>query len=120
MKSAPAQERRAGVGAQDTHREQWAPWKSLAQAKLLDQLVILFVVLPLEVVEHLAALADELEQPAPRMMILDVRLEMIGQAVDAGREQGDLDFRGTRVARGALILLNDLRLFRDGYRHTLL
>src|SRR6267142_466384 len=88
---------------------QWAPRKSLAQAKLLDQLVILSVVLPLEVIEHLAALADELQQSAPRMVILDVRLEVIGQPVDAGREQRHLDFRGTRVTRGTLELLDDLR-----------
>src|SRR5882724_3242971 len=99
---------------------QRAPGKSLAQAKLLEYLMILFVVFSLEVIEHLAALAHELQQPPPRMMILDVRLEMIGQPVDAGREQCDLDFRGTRVACGALVLLHDLRLLRNGNRHALL
>jgi hypothetical protein len=93
MKAAPAWnagpvvELRAPIGIQ------WVPRKSLAQTKLLDYLMILPVVFSLEVIEHLAALADELQQPTPRMMILDVRLEVIGQPVDAGRQQRDLDFR---------------------------
>src|SRR5260221_9177538 len=98
----------------------WAWRKLLAQAKLLDQLVIFPVVLSLEVVEDLAALAHHLEQPAPRMMVLDVRLEVVGQPVYPGREQCDLHFRGTRIARHALVLLDDLRLLRNAYPHALL
>jgi len=82
--------------------------------------MILPVVFSLEVIEHLAALADELQQPAPRMMVLDVRLEVVGQPVYPGREQCDLHFRGTRIARHALVLLDDLRLLRNAYPHALL
>src|SRR6185436_11175483 len=91
----------------------------LAQAKLLDQLVILPVVLSLEVIEDLATLADHLQQSAPRMMVLDVSLEVVGEPVYPGRQQGDLHFRGTRIARRALVLLDDLRLFRNADPHTL-
>jgi hypothetical protein len=98
---------------------QWASRKSLTQAKLLDQLVIFSVVLPLEVIEYLATLAHHLQQSAPRMMVLDVRLEVVGQPVYPGREQGDLHFRGTRIARRTLVLLDDLRLLRNAYPHAL-
>jgi hypothetical protein len=91
----------------------------LAQAKLLDQLVIFPVVLSLEVIEYLATLAHHLQQPAPRMVVLDVRLEVVGQPVYPGRKQGDLHFRGTRVARCALVLPDDLRLFRNADPHAL-
>jgi hypothetical protein len=92
----------------------------LAQAKLLDQLVIFSVVLPLEVIEYLAALAHHLQQPAPRMMVLDVRFEVVGQPVYPGREQCDLHFRGTRIARRTLMLLDDLRPLRNAYPHALI
>src|SRR5712692_100167 len=98
---------------------QWASRKSLAQAKLLDQLVIFPVVLSLEVVEDLAALAHHLPQPAPRMMVLAVRLEVVGQPVYPGRKQGDLHFRRTRIAHRALVLLDDLRLLHNAYPHAL-
>jgi hypothetical protein len=45
------------------------------------------------------------------VVILDVRLEVAGQAIDAGRQQRDLNLRGAGIARGALVLLEDLRLF---------
>jgi len=92
----------------------------LAQSKLLDQLVIFPVVFSLEVIEYLATLVHHLQQSAPRMMVLDVRLEMVGQAVYPGRKQGDLHFRGTRIARRTLVLLDDLRLFRNADPHALL
>src|SRR5882672_4586589 len=97
----------------------WPERKLLAQAKLLDQLVIFPVVLSLEVVEDLAALAHHLQQPAPRMMVLDVRLEVVGQPVYPGRKQGDLHFRGAGIARRTLVLLDDLCLFRNAYPHAL-
>src|SRR5258708_4342377 len=78
------------------------------------------VVLSLEVVEDVAGLADHFQQPATGMMVLEVRLEVVGQPVYPGREQCDLHFRGTRIARRALVLLDDLRLLRNAYPHALL
>jgi hypothetical protein len=48
-----------------------------------------------------------------------VRLEVVGQPVYPGRKQGDLHFRRPRIARCALVLLDDLRLFRNAYPHAL-
>src|SRR5438128_7197152 len=98
---------------------EWASRELLAQAKLLDQLVIFPGVPALEIVEQLATLVDHFQQAAPGMVILDVRLEVVGQPVDAGRKQGDLHFRGTRIAGGALVLLDDLRFLRNACRHAL-
>jgi hypothetical protein len=51
-------------------------------------------------------------------MVLDVCLEVIGQPVYASRKQGNLHFRGARVARCALVLLDDLRLLRNADPHA--
>ena len=114
----PTQGRRTASGNQNAHRDPMGE-DLLAQSKLLDQLVILPVVLPLEVIEDLATLAHHLQQPAPRMVVFDVRLEVVGQPVYPCRKQGDLHFRGTRIARCALVLPDDLRLFRNADPHTL-
>src|ERR1700675_3059777 len=92
----------------------------LAQAKLLDQLVIFAGILALEIIEQLAALVDHFKQAAPGVMILHVRLEVVGKSVDAGREQRNLNLRRPRVARRPLMLLDDLRLFYNAYPHSLL
>ena len=44
-------------------------------------------------------------------MILLVGTEVLGEVVDSLGENGDLNFRGTRVALMACILLDDLCLF---------
>ena len=50
------------------------------------------------------------KQAATRMVILDVALEMVGETVDAMREERDLHFRRTRVALGALVFADDAGL----------
>ena len=57
--------------------------------------------LRLEVVEQPAALADELQQAAARVMILRVRLEVFGQVVDALAEDARPGLRGSRCRRRA-------------------
>src|SRR5918993_2571546 len=42
------------------------------------------------------------------MVVLLVRLEVLGQVVNAGREQRHLDFRGTGVVGNALEFFDDL------------
>src|SRR5260221_1677018 len=64
----------------------------LAQAEAVDQRAVGLDVLALEVVEQAAALAHHGEQPAARMEILDVRLEMLGEHVDPLGEERDLHF----------------------------
>src|SRR6266487_6204415 len=119
VRPVPTQGRRTVSGNQSAHRDPMGVEDLLAQSKLLDQLVILPVVLPLEVIEDLATLAHHLQQPAPRMVVFDVRLEVVGQPVYPCRKQGYLHFRGTRIARCALVLPDDLRFFRNADPHAL-
>src|SRR5687767_12510906 len=85
----------------------------LAQAEALDHAAVLVRVRALQVIEQLAALADQLEQPATRVEILDVSLEVLGEPVDALGEKRHLDFRRAGIGARTLILLHDLRLLRN-------
>ena len=60
--------------------------KLMPETKILNELPIGLQVGPLHVFEEPAPLADHLEQPLPRMMILLVRAEVIRQVVNALRE----------------------------------
>src|SRR6188508_2527149 len=51
------------------------------------------------------------------MEILDVRLEMLGQHVDALGEERHLDLGGSGVGLGALVLRNDARLVSGSNCH---
>jgi hypothetical protein len=55
-----------------------------------------------QVGEKAAALADELEEAATRMIVLGEALEMPGQLLDPLRQERDLDFRrsGVTLLRG--------------------
>src|SRR5262249_17223810 len=89
----------------------------LAQAEALDERAVRLDVAALEVVQEAAALADELQQPAARMEILDVRLEMVGEHVDALGEERHLDLGRSGVVLGALVLGNVARRVCGGCAH---
>ena len=57
----------------------------LAQAELADQRAVALEVVLLQVVQQAAALADEHEQPAARVVILLVLAQVLGEIVDALR-----------------------------------
>ena len=61
---------------------------------------VLIGIRALEIIEQFAPLADQLEQTAPGMMVLDVCLEVVGQPVDAGRQKRDLHFIDAPVSGG--------------------
>ena len=65
----------------------------LSDVQPLDEIGVPLRILGLEVVEQPAAAPDEHQQPAARVMILCVRLEVLGEVVDALAQDGDLDFR---------------------------
>src|SRR6266511_4007941 len=71
-----------------------------------------------QVIEQAAALPDQLEQAATGVMILLVVAEMLGQLVDTGGQQRDLDFRRTCVAIVLGEALDDLRLGLWGQSHA--
>ncbi len=63
-----------------------------AKVQLLQQLVILRHVMPLEIIEELATAGSHLQEPAARVEILSVRAQVLGQVIDASGQERDLDF----------------------------
>src|SRR3954467_12087029 len=85
-------------------------WCLLTDAEALDQVRVAVRVLALQVVEKSAALADQLQQAAARVMVLRVRLEMVGQIADALAEERNLHFRGSGVALMGSVAADDFGL----------
>src|SRR5690606_38216359 len=81
---------------------------SATQAQLLDQALVALVVLALEIVEQAAAAVDQLQEAAAAVVILLVDLEVLGQLLDAGGQQGDLDLRRAGVVGAARVVGNNL------------
>ena len=63
------------------------------QTKSVNDFVVTLDVCLLQVVEQTPALRDHLQQSAPRMIILLMSFEMLGEFVDALTEQRDLHRR---------------------------
>lgn len=70
----------------------------LAQSQLFDESAVTLNICALEVVQQVAALADELEQTTAGVEVLLVFLEVPGEAFNAGGEQSHQNFRGAGVA----------------------
>ncbi|CAK0770659.1 hypothetical protein CCP3SC15_410009 [Gammaproteobacteria bacterium] len=90
----------------------------LAQAQTGDKTVIAVVTRTPQIVQQLAALADQTQQPPAGVMVMDVGLEVAGQVLNASRQQRHLDLWGTRVGAGTAVLLKDLTLLFSGKRHV--
>ena len=68
------------------------PGALFADTETTNQLGVTGHILGLHVVQEAPALADQLQQPATRVMILRVRLEVLGEIADAFAENSDLNF----------------------------
>lgn len=69
----------------------------LTQVELLEKLVVFGEVFALEVIKQFATTARHLEEAAAAVEVLAMRAQVLGQVIDASREQRDLDVRGTGV-----------------------
>src|SRR5438105_5856825 len=67
--------------------------RSPPQPELGDDRPVALDVLALQVIQQPATLADQLEQPPPRVVILGVRLQVVGEVIDPFAEDCDLDLR---------------------------
>ena len=74
------------------------------EAELLDQRAVALEILALEIVQQATAPSNELEQAAPRIVILRVGPQVLGELVDPSREERDLDRRRTRVPIAPAVL----------------
>ena len=72
----------------------------------------------LEVIKELAAATGHLQQTSARMEVFPVRSQMLGQVIDPGGEQSDLNFGRAGVLIVSLILGDDI-WFNDCGRHGL-
>ena len=61
------------------------------EAELGDDRPVPVDVSPLQIVQKAAPLADQLEQPAPRVVIMGMRFQMVGEVIDPFAEDCDLD-----------------------------
>src|ERR1700722_16191963 len=91
--------------------------KSAATAELVDQALVSAFIDTLEIVEQLATLRHHLQQASPRMVVLHVRLEMLGEIVDPFGQDRDLHLGRPGVARLLRVGLDDLRLALRRHRH---
>jgi hypothetical protein len=91
--------------------------QSPADSELVDDGAISLCVLVLEVLEETAALTDEHQQTPPGVVVLAVQLEMVGQAIDALREERDLHLGRPGIALVDAELLDQALLLFDGDRH---
>ena len=62
-------------------------------------------------------LGDHHQQPAAAGMVLGMRLEVLGQVIDPGRQQGDLHFGRPRILPAPAKAPDELRLFLLRDRH---
>jgi hypothetical protein len=67
------------------------------KTEALDELPVTDVILSLEVIDQAPSLANDPQQTAPRMVVLLVVLEMLGEFGQPSREQRDLDLGGSGV-----------------------
>jgi hypothetical protein len=67
------------------------------KTEALDELLVPGVILSLEVVDQAPSLANNFQQSAPRMVVLLVVLEMLGEFGQPSREQRDLDLGGSSI-----------------------
>jgi hypothetical protein len=82
------------------------PAFSVPQPEVGDELPILLEICLPNVVEEPAPLAHHLEEPTPRVVILVVTSEVLGEVVDTGGEQRYLNSGRTAVVLMELVLLD--------------
>src|SRR5215813_6379409 len=84
---------------------------------LFEQRLVTRLVLLLQIVEKGAARRHELQKATAGMVVLYVGLEMVGEGVDAFRQDRNLDLGRAGIAGLGGIGLDDFRFALRGYRH---
>src|SRR5919198_99991 len=87
---------------------------STADAQLVDERPIALGVLLLDVLEEAPPLADQHQQAPAGVVVLHVRLEVLGEPVDALGQERDLDLGRPGVALVSLELRDQALLAVDG------
>src|SRR6201989_3020204 len=90
-----------------------------ADTEPLDQRLVAPLIVAPEIIEQLSPLRNELEQAASRMVVVDVGLEMLGEAGDSFGQDRNLNFRRPGVAGCGGIVFDDFGLAAGTERHRL-
>ena len=90
----------------------------LAYSKPLDQVLIPPEIRTSKIIQEPSSLPDQFQEAAPRVVILDVNLEMTGKVLDPLAEQRNLHFRRARVRRMSSELLDRLLFLRFSDPHV--
>ena len=98
-------------------RAGWEP-ALLTNSEFVDDRAIALEVGLLEVIQKTAATADELQKPAPAVMIFRVLLEVFRQIGDATREERDLHFGRPSVPVVRFVLPDELCFLLLGGRQN--
>ena len=95
------------------------PLALLAQVQLLDDRAVTLDIDLLQVAQKVSSVADHLQHAAAAVVVLVVALEVLGQGVDAMRQDRDLNLRGAGVTLMGGVLRNDslLFFFQHGFIH---
>jgi len=84
---------------------------SATKPQSLDELLVLLWLGRFQVIEELAALVHELDEPAPRGMIALMCGKVLAQSIDALRQERDLNFGGAGIRRVTAKLRDDSAFF---------
>jgi len=85
-----------------------------ADAELLNDLLVGFRIVALQVIKQTAAFAHHFEQSAAGRVVLRMPLEMPGQFPDAFTQYGDLDLWASGVGIVRPVLADDFCFFLGG------
>src|SRR5205814_10329947 len=88
-----------------------------ADTELVEHHPVAPAVLTLEVLEEPPPLSDQHQQTPPRVMVLRVGLEVLGESIDSLRQERDLHLGRPGVAVMSLELLDQALLAVDSQRH---
>src|SRR5262249_16230103 len=91
--------------------------RSPANPELIDDSPVSLGVLLAQVLDKSPPFADQHQQAAPRVVVLGVLLEVLGQTVDPLAHERDLDLGRFRVSLVHAILLDETLLLFDSQRH---
>lgn len=97
-----------GCRAVGRDEAKWSSARLAAQSELLDEHAVALHVLLAEVAELPTPAADELQQPATRVVVVRVLTEMVREPPDALGQERNLDLGGAGVSLVGLVFVDDL------------
>lgn len=102
-------------GRERKARPPFAPKQLLSDVELVDDGAVALDVDLHQVAEQASSVTDHLKQSATAVMILVIRLEMLGEVVDAAGKKRDLNLGGAGIALMGGVLADNCLFFFCGH-----